>query len=139
MAYSHQNVTLRGFHWEASSLTFNLSSAVTIAHIGKAMSLDSSAANTVKPAGDGDIIIGRLASFEDRSVEGTKVGAVELQFANTLPIKDGETVAVGDTVIGAGAGEVKRRENTAGDAAEPNHAMNFVAEIIGTNAVVVKV
>ncbi|WP_353645760.1 hypothetical protein [Mesorhizobium sp. WSM2239] len=130
--YNHQNVTLRGFHWEVSSLTFNLNAATTKDDIGKAVSLDTAAPNTVKLAADGETIIGRLASFEDRTVEGSKVGAVELQFANTLPIKAASGVAVGSTVVGAGGGEVK-------PAAAPNHAENYVVEIIGTNAVVIKV
>ncbi|ESY35760.1 hypothetical protein NKK48_01520 [Mesorhizobium sp. C386A] len=130
--YSHQNVTLRGFHWEVSSLTFNLATGIVANDVGKGVSVDTSGPNKVKLAADGDTIIGRLASVEDRSVEGTKIGAVELQFANILPIKAGAVVAVGDTVVGAGAGEVKA-------AATPNHSANFVAEIIGTNAVVVKV
>lgn len=144
MSYSHQNVTLRGFHWEDSSLTFNLATGITAADIGKAVSIDAGAANKVKLAGDGDIIIGRLASVESRSVEGTLIGAVELQFANTLPIKsglaDGEVVVVGSTVVGAGSGQVKALTTGSGPTvAAPNHSINFVVEIIGTNAVVVKV
>ncbi|RUU74947.1 hypothetical protein [Mesorhizobium sp. M7A.F.Ca.MR.362.00.0.0] len=130
--YSHQNVTLRGFHWEVSSLTFNLATGITTNDVGKAVSVDTSGANKVKLSGDGDTIIGRLASVEDRSVEGTLIGAVELQFANLLPIKAAAVVAIGDTVVGAGAGEVKA-------AGAADHSKNFVAEIIGTNAVVVKV
>jgi len=130
--YSHTNVTLRGFHSEDSSLTFNLATGIVDADVGKAMSVDASGPNKAKLAGDGDTIIGRLASVEARSVEGTLVGAVELQFANILPIKAGEVVAVGDTVVGAGNGQVKK-------AAAANHSINFVAEIIGTNAVVVKI
>ncbi len=132
MPYSHQNVTLRGFHWEDSSLTWNLATGITQAHIGRAVSIDATGPNKVKLAGDGDHIFGRLATVENRSVEGSLVGAVELQFANTLPIKAASGVAVGDTVVGAGGGEVK-------PAAEANHALNVVVEIIGTNAVVVKV
>lgn len=144
MPYSHSNVTLRGFHWNDSSLTWNLNAAMTVAAIGKAVSIDTSGPNKVKLAADGDHIIGRLASFEDRTVEGTKVGAVELQFANMLPIKAGltagEVVAVGSTVIGAGSGEVKALTTGSGPTvAAPNHAVNVVVEIIGTNAVVVKV
>lgn len=142
--YSHTNVTLRGFHWETSSLTFNLAAGIVAADVGKAVALDASGDNKVKLAGDGDTIIGRLATVENRTVEGTLVGAVELQFANILPIKaglvDGEVVAVGSTVVGAGNGEVKAlATGAAPTVAAPNHSINFVAEIIGTNAVVVKV
>lgn len=130
--YSHQNVTLRGFHFEDASLTGNLAAGITDADIGKAVSVDATGPNKFKLSGDGDYIIGRLASVENRSVEGSLVGAIEFQFANLLPIKTGQVVAVGDTVVGAGAGEVK-------SAGAADHSKNFVAEIIGTNAVVVKI
>lgn len=130
----HDKVTLRGFHWEYSSLTFNLASTIVAADIGKAVSLDTSGNNKVKLAADGDAIVGRLSTVEDRVVEGIRVGAVELQFANVLPIAASAvaTLAVGNTVVGAGNGEVKA-------AGTHNPRNNFVAEIIGTNAVVVQV
>lgn len=128
----HDKVTLRGFHWEDSSLTFNLNAAITAADITKAVSIDVSGNNKVKLAADGDAIVGRLATYEDRTVEGIKVGAVELQFANTLPLGAGASVglAVGDTVQGAGSGTVKK-------AAANDPRKNFIAEIIGTTEVVV--
>jgi hypothetical protein len=128
----HNKVSLRGFHFEDWSLTFNLAAGITTNDVGKAVSVDTSADNKVKLAADGDTIVGRLASVEDRAVEGQLVGAVELKFANLLPIKTGQVVARGDTVVGAGNGEVKA-------AGAQNHNANFVAEVIGTNAVVVKV
>lgn len=128
----HDKVTLRGFHWEYSSLTFNLAAEVTAADVGKAVSLNGTVPNSVKLAADGDAIVGYLSTFEDRTVEGIKVGAVELQFANLLPIADGATVTVGSTVVGAGGGRIK-------NAGTNNPRNNFVAEIIGTNAVVVQV
>lgn len=132
MAYSHQNVTLRGFHFEDSSLTVNLDAAVVYGDIGKAMTPDASGVNKMKLAGDGDPIVARLASFEDRSVEGTRVGAVEFNFANTLPIADGSGVVVGSYVIGAGNGEVRPIV----DGTETSNL--FVYEVIGNSAVVVK-
>jgi len=128
----HNKVSLRGFHFEDWSLTFVLAAGITTADVGKAVSIDTGAANKVKLAADGDVIVGRLATVEDRTVEGQLIGAVELKFANILPIKTGETIAVGDTVVGAGSGTVK-----AADTAD--HNANFVAEVIGTNAVVVKI
>lgn len=127
----HTKVRLYGFHMEDWSLTFNLNPAITVADIGKAVSYDGTNPNRVKLAADNDIIIGRLATVEDRTVEGTKVGAVELKFANLLPIKTGETVVVGGSVQGAGNGEVKPLAY--------NPALNFVAEVIGSEAVVIKV
>jgi hypothetical protein len=130
----HDKVTLRGFHWEYSSLTFNLAAGITAADVGKAVSLNGVVPNSVKLAADGDNIVGYLSTYEDRTVEGIKVGAVELQFANLLPIAASAqaTLAVGNSVVGAGNGEVKA-------AATHNPRNNFVAEIIGTKAVVVQV
>lgn len=131
----HTSVSLRGFHQEAFHLTMKLSGLANETDsnkvVGKAVALDPSTPNTAKLAGDGDKIIGRVSSFENRKVEGIVVGAIEFRFANILPIKDGETVAVGDTVVGAGEGTVKA-------AASADHNVNFVAEILGTDAVVVK-
>ena len=127
----HTKVSLRGFHFEDASLTVKLAAGIVAANVGKAMAM-STVANTLKLAGDGDTIVGRLVSVEDRTVEGQLVGAVEFQFANYLPIKAGEVVAPGDTVVGAGNGEVKK-------AATADHNANFVAEVVGSNAVVVKI
>lgn len=131
MASFHTKVSLRGFHFEDFHLTFTLAAGIVAADVGKAVSFGA-APNTVKLAADGDTIIGRLATVEDRKVEGSLVGAVALKFSNTLPIKAGQVVAAGDTVVGAGNGEVKK-------AAEADHTDNFVAEVIGNLAVVVKV
>jgi hypothetical protein len=130
MASFHTKVSLRGFHFEDFHLTFTLAAGITAADVSKAVSIDTSAPNKVKLAADGDIIIGRLATVEDRKVEGQLVGAVALKFMNTLPMKTGSEPAVGDTVVGGGAGTVKKAG--ANDANK-----NFVAEIIGTDAVVV--
>lgn len=127
----HNKVTLAGFHMEDWSLTFYLDSAITAADIGKAVSKNGTTANSVKLAADGDVVIGRLASFEDRTVEGIKVGAVELKFANTLPIASGGNVVVGGSVQGAGNGEVK--------ALSFDPSLNWVVEVNGSVATVIKV
>ena len=132
MPVFHNKVSLRGFHFEDSHLTFVLAADITAADVGKAVSIDTSAANKVKLAAADDVIVGRLATVEDRKVEGQLVGAVALRFSNELPIAAAQVVAVGDTVVGAGAGEVKA-------AATPNHSVNFVAEVIGSTAIVVKI
>lgn len=140
----HTKVSLRGFHFEDAHLTVNLKAGIVAADIGKAVAIDATAANTVKLAGDGDVIVGRLEVVEDRTVEGQLIGTVSFRFANLLPIKSGltagEAVVVGSTVVGAGNGEVKALATGSGPTvAAPNHSINFVAEIIGTNAVVVKI
>lgn len=133
----HTNVSLAGFHFEDFSLTFKLTAGITANDVGKAVALSTAAPNTVKLAGDGDVIIGRLATVEDRTIEGTLLGAVELKFANTLPIKTGEVVVVGDTVVGAGAGEVKTLKVTGVSA--PDYSKNMVVEVVGLVATVVKI
>lgn len=143
----HNKVTLRGFHFEDFHLTMNLSGLGSVTNsstvVGKAVALDPTAANTARLAGEGDTIIGRLASFENRTAEGIVVGAVELKFANTLPVASAAqaTIAVGDTVIGAGAGEVKPQTSGSPAASDPDHTVNFVAEVLdnGATVVVVKV
>lgn len=138
----HTGVSLRGFHFEDSHLTVKLKTGIVVADIGKGLAIDPSAANTLKLAGDGDHIIARLETVEDRSIEGTLIGTASFRFSNLLPIKTGltgsEAVVVGSTVVGAGSGEVKALDD--GDSTPtPNYSINFVAEIIGTNAVVVKI
>ncbi len=126
----HDKVTLRGFHFEDFSLTFNLNAAIVAADVGKAVSIDTSGNNKVKLVAAGEYVIGRLASFENRLVEGSRVGAVEIRFANLLPI--GGTVTLGQSVMGGTtAGTVQASTTNDPDS-------NFVAEIIGTDAVVVK-
>lgn len=136
----HNKVTLRGFHFEDFHLTVNLAAGITTNDVGKGVTWDTSSNNKMKLAGDGDEIVARLETVEDRKVDGMLVGAVEFRFANVLPIKSGlagaEAVVVGSTVVGAGAGEVKAR--VVSSAAAPDYNRNYVAEIIGTNAVVVK-
>lgn len=100
-------ISLNGMFIEEFQFPFNLKSGITSSDAGKAVSLDTSAANTVKLAGDGDAILGRLEVVEDRTAEGVLVGTVSLKGGFKLPVKSGETVAVGDTIQGAGSGEVK--------------------------------
>lgn len=107
MATKSFGVSLNGFHFEDWQFSFNLAAGITKADIGKAVTLDTSAANTVKLAGDGDVIHGRLEVVEDRSQEGSLIGNVAWKFIQKLPVKSGETVALGDLVQGAGSGEVK--------------------------------
>lgn len=132
MASFHTKVSLRGFHFEDFHLTGTLAAGITAAHVGRAVSVDATAANKFKLAGDGDTIVGRLATVEDRKVEGQLIGTIAFRFANSIPIKAGDTIAAGDTAIGGGDGTVKK-------AATADHSKNFVAEIINGEAVVVQI
>lgn len=140
MAIIGQGISLRGMTHEKFHYPFYLASGITKADVGKAIALDTSAANTVKLAGDGDKIIGKLVSVEDRGVEGVLVGTVTLRggFRFTEVDTPAFAIAVGDTVVGAGAGLVKARENAGGTAKEADHGDNFVVEVDGTNIIVVR-
>jgi hypothetical protein len=136
----HTQSNLIGFPLPDTQFTCVLAAGITNADIGKAVSLDTSADNKVKLAGDGDVIIGRLLTVENRVNEGQLIGTVAFRFAEKLPIKAGlagaEVVVRGSTVVGAGAGEVKARVVSA--AATPDHNMNFVVKIDGAFAHVLK-
>lgn len=139
-------VRLDGIHFEPFYLTFKLASGITNSHVGYAVSIDTSAANTVKLAAAADTIIGRLATVESRTVEGQLVGTVAIKFSDTLPIDTvnatgSSAVIVGSTVVGSGGGKVKARTVTG--TATPDHAQNYVVELLTQRsvdyAVVVKV
>lgn len=100
-------VSLKGIFIEDFMFPFNLKAGITTSDVGKAVALDASAANTVKLAGDGDRIIGRLEVVENRVSEGILVGTVALKGSFQFPVASGQTVNVGDTIQGAGSGEVK--------------------------------
>jgi hypothetical protein len=108
--------------------TYKISGTVTEADEGKAVTLDSTAANTVKLAGADDVVIGRLFRYENRVAEGVKLATVETKGGMRLPKLASTVVAVGDSVVGEAAGLVKA-------AASPNWASNFVVEV-GTDYVV---
>lgn len=100
-------VSLNALHHEDAQYTFLVSGTVTTADIGKAVTIDSAAANTVKLAGDNDVILGRLESFEDRTAEGIKVGAVSCEGAMKFLVNEDavasptdETPTVGDYICG---------------------------------------
>ena len=140
MPYTPNSVVTQTFSFPDFTFTMLVSGTVTTADVGKAVALDTTTANTVKLAGDGDAIFGRLETFEDRVQEGIKVGAISRKFRTVLPVKANLTglnaVAVGDTVAGAGAGEVKALNN--GTAKTPDHDKNVVVEILTGNRAVVE-
>ena len=107
-------VTLRGFHFEDWQFTFLLAAGITSADVGKAVALDPAAANTVKLAGDNDVVFGRLMTVENRAQQGILVGGIAIKFSDTLPIADGATFLVGSKVLGGGAGAVKPVSNPTG-------------------------
>lgn len=139
MAVIGQGISLRGLTHEDFHYPFHLAAGITRADVGKAVSLDTSAANTVKLAGDGEQVIGKLVTVEDRVVEGVLVGTVTLRGGFKFTIAASSAAfAVGDTVVGAGGGEVKARRNAGNTANEPDVNSNFVAEVGADFVIVVR-
>lgn len=134
-------VSLRGLHLEEFAFTFVVTGTVSQSDIGKAVTLDTTQANSVKLAGDGDPILGRLASYEDRKQEGIKVGTVELKGSYQFTCS-GTQPSIGDTLVGAGAGIVKKAPTSLAPAegatvqpSKPNRTL--VVEVLSATEVVV--
>lgn len=141
MAIIGQGISLRGMTHNDFHYPFNLASGITQADVGKAVALDATSANQVKLAGDGDQVVGVLVTVEDRTVEGVLVGTVALR--GGFKVKEVDTpafpLAVGDSAIGAGAGEVKARLNAGASAKEADHSDNMVVEVGLTGGYVIVV
>lgn len=127
--FNIRKVVSSGFPLDDFTFTYNISGVATQDDTGKALSLDPAAASTMKLAADGDTILGRLFSYEDRTQQGAgKTGAVQRKFKERLPAANGHGIVVGDSVVGAGAGLVKK-------AAGPNNTLVIEA---GADFVVVE-
>ena len=132
MTYKATAVVAHSFSFPDFTFTMNVSGAVTLADVGKAVTLDRTAPNTVKLAGNNDVIYGRLESVEAGGLDGLTVGAVSRKFRAILPT-DGTAVTVGDSVDGgATAGTVKAQ------AAADSVDRNVVLEVLSGNRVVVE-
>jgi hypothetical protein len=113
MVYTPAAVVSFGFPIDAFTFTYLISgladeAAVTAAS-GKVVSQDTAAASTVKLAADGDAIFGRVRTVENRAVLGFKTAAIQRKFKEKVPTAAGYTApAVGDRLIGGGAGTVKK-------------------------------
>lgn len=90
------------------AVTFNAASGLAATDVGTPVSQDTTAANTVKKAVDGGEILGVLQAFEDRVQEGVQLASVWLEGGFRFTYKSGDLVAVGDSVVSAGSGEVKK-------------------------------
>jgi hypothetical protein len=99
-------VTLVGVGTNIFTPTFLLDSGLAESDIGTPVA-QTTVANTVKKAGDGDIILGILQSYENDVAAGVKRGSVHLFGGFRLRYKTSDAVAVGDSVVSAGSGEVK--------------------------------
>lgn len=130
MPQTLNQVVSYGFSFEDAQFTYLISGTVTDADVGKAVAQDTTAANTVKLAGDNDVIFGRLELFEDRAVLGIKVATISRMFKAKLP-KAANVIALGTSVSGSAvAGIVKQ-------ATAQDTNRNVVVEV-GTDFVVVE-
>ena len=107
MVQAIAQVTLEGVSYPDFNISVNLASGITTDDLGKAVSWDSSAANTVKLAADGDLILGQLVIVEGRAQEGTLVGTVATKGGMTFPKSASTTITIGQELVGAGSGLVK--------------------------------
>lgn len=137
MAIDISLVKLHGFAFPDFQLTFNLEDGVAATDKSGPMTLDPATANTVKKPADGDFIAGILLSYEDREIEGIKVGTVALKFASKLPVKASNALAAGDYAVCAGSGEVRKWVDGTDDPI-PSWAGHMVTEVTGGYATIVK-
>lgn len=132
MSYTPNAVVPHTFPIDQFVFTYNIAAGAAT-DVGKAVEIDKTAAASVKLATDGAEIFGRIFSFEDRSVAGLKVAAIERKFKAKLPATTGHGIVVGDAVCGAGAGLVRK---AVGPVA--NDPITNVVIAIGTDFVVVE-
>ncbi len=108
-----QGVSLQGIVPQAFAWTWNVTGSVTQADVSEMVAQDTTADNAVKLLGVGDSPIGVLASFEDRTIEGIKVGTVNHKGGFDVPYTG--ALAKGNSVVGSATpGTVKRYDDGAG-------------------------
>lgn len=132
MAITGEGISHRGFVHEDFNIPFNLTGTVTKDNLGHPVTIDAANSRAVKVAGDGDPIIGILVSYEDRTVEGVKVGTVAMKGGFQFTGVSGHAIVVGDTIEGsATAGQVQARRNAGDTANEADYSMNIVTFVDG--------
>jgi hypothetical protein len=112
MAVIGKAPVLKNLKHEDFMYTALISGTVTQNDLGKAVTQDTTADNTFKLAGDGDPIHGFLVSYEDRTIEGVKVGTISPVGGHEFEVANGATVNRGDYLVGGGSGLVKALATT---------------------------
>ena len=102
-------ISLVGIPHSEFRRTVYLAAGITKADEGKPVTLDTTANNTFKLAGADDVVMGNLKVVENRVQEGILVGTVE--FKGGFQWTKSGAIAVGNGVVGAGAGAVKTGAN----------------------------
>lgn len=124
-----QGVTLQGLIPEAFAWTWNVTGNVTAANVGELVQQDITAPNAVKLLVPDGAPLGYLQTFEDRKIEGIKVGTVDHK--GGFRVKTTGVIAIGDSVVGSATiGAVKA-------AAAPNRAIVTEVDATGNTAVIV--
>jgi hypothetical protein len=140
MPYTPAGIVSSGYPFGDFTFTYLLSGVAATdtavaAAAGYVTTMDTTAASTHKLAGDGDPIHGRVYVAENRAVLGLVVASIARKFKESVPTAAGYTSpAVGDRVIGGGAGTVKKATANSG-AGVPTDPI--VVEV-GTGSVVVE-
>lgn len=105
------------------------------ADIGKAVTLTGD--NEVGPAGDGDLLLGKLVALTlDDGDDGDRLATVQVGGICRLPIS-ATNPTVGDRVVGGGSGTVKQAPSVADDPAGGNVARGTVLAVNGTTNCVI--
>jgi hypothetical protein len=141
MPYTPNGVQMEGFPFGIFTFTYLLTGVAATddavaATAGKAVSLDTAAAGSVKLAADGEEIFGRVYVAENRAVSGVRVASIARKFKERLPATAGHAIAVGNRVVGAGAGLV--RKVATGVPAEVTAGAGNVVVETGTDYVIVE-
>lgn len=136
MALGSNIVSHEGILIEDWSFPFLLPAAAVEADKNKAMAADPTVANGAIEAADGDMIIGQLRSFEDRKQEGVKIGAVMMK-GGVKFTKTAAAIAVGDSIVGAGSGLVKKFVAPGAYSAATVYPHNVVTAVSGNEVEVI--
>jgi len=112
------NISFKNIHVEEFSLSFYLEASIVADDIGKGVTIDDSAARTVKLAGAGDRVIGHLSTVEDRTVDGVLVGAVDLKGSFSMAYT-GTAPTIGQGVVGSATAGVLETSGAAAAAGQP--------------------
>lgn len=128
-------IVMDGFPFGIFTFTYALTGvaatdAAVAATFGKVVTLDKAVAEggAVKLAGDGDPIFGRIYVAENRAILNMRTASVARFFKERVPAAVNHGIVVGDRIVGAGNGLVKK------DAAAA--ATNPIVVAVGTDYVI---
>jgi len=110
------NLTLKNIHVENFAFAFYLEASITEDDIGKAVTQDTSAEMTMKLAGDDEVVMGFLDTFEDRG--DFKIGAVQQKGGFAFPY-EGTLPVLGEGIVGSATAGLVKSTGAAATAGQP--------------------